>query len=86
MNNYNNAYLNVNNNRPLISREQNYYLERKLLTIHSEDRDIDKYPKSNEFSIKLPDTIRNIQSMRLVQCEFPINFYNFSNYNQNTKL
>ena len=86
MNNYNNAYLNVNNNRPLISREQNYYLERKLLTIHSEDRDIDKYPKSNEFSIKLPDTIRNIQSMRLVQCEFPINFYNFSNYNQNTKI
>ena len=38
--------------KPLISREQNYVLDRKLLTVHSEDRDISKWPNSNEFEIK----------------------------------
>lgn len=88
MNNYfdNNVRFNTNNNRPLINREQNYFLERKLLTVHSEDRDIRKWPKSNNFAIRLPDSIRNVDSMRLVECELPINYYTFSNYNQNTKL
>ena len=32
---------------PLIAREQTFCLDRKLVTIHSEDRDIIKYPNSN---------------------------------------
>ena len=39
--------------KPLISREQNYVLDRKLLTVHSEDRDSSKWPNSNEFEIVL---------------------------------
>ena len=35
-------YSNLNNNHQLIAREQNYLLDRKLLSVHSEDRDIKK--------------------------------------------
>lgn len=88
MNNYfdNNIRFNTNNNKPLISREQNYFLERKLLTVHSEDRDFTKWPNSNHFAIRLPTTIKNVDSMRMIECEFPSNYYIFSNNNQNTKL
>jgi hypothetical protein len=70
--------------KPLISREQNYVLDRKLLTIHSEDRDITKWPHANEFEIILPQQLLNIQSMRLVEIEVPTNLYVFSNLYQNT--
>ena len=72
--------------KPLISREQNYVLDRKLLTVHSEDRDISKWPNSNEFEIILPQQLLNIQSMRLVEVETPPNLYVFSNLYQNTKM
>jgi hypothetical protein len=71
---------------PLIQRKQTYVLDRKLLTIHAEDRDYRKYPFSNRFEIDLPTPIENVQSMRLIQCNFPINYYTFSNNYQNTKL
>ena len=70
--------------KPLISREQNYVLDRKLLTIHSEDRDISKWPNANEFEIVLPQQLLNIQSMRLVEIEMPTNLYVFSDLYQNT--
>jgi hypothetical protein len=70
--------------KPLISREQNYVLDRKLLTIHSEDRDITKWPNANEFEIVLPQQLLNIQSMRLVEIQVPTNLYVFSNLYQNT--
>jgi len=79
-------YSNLNNNHQLIAREQNYLLDRKLLSVHSEDRDIKKWPYSNEFEIIIPDNINNIQSMRLVESTFPANFYVFSICNQNTKF
>jgi len=72
--------------KPLITREQNYVLDRKLLTVHSEDRDTTKWPNSNTFEIILPEPILNIQSMRLVQATMPGQFYTFSNDYQNTKL
>ena len=77
---------NVSNSNPLIPRQQTYMLDRKLVTIHSEDRDIKKYPESNRFSIQLPVTLENVQSVRLVECTFPINYYVFSRQYQNTKL
>ena len=83
---YNNSSFNVNNPHPLIPREQNYYLDRKLVSIHSEDRDITKYPDPSVFSIDLPQPIYNVQSMRLVQSTFPIDYYTFSREYQNTKF
>jgi hypothetical protein len=77
---------NVNNPKPLINREQNYVLDRKLVSIHSEDRDITKYPYPNLFSITLPQHLLNVQSLRLVQTTFPLKFYTFSNEYHNTKF
>ena len=57
---------NVSNSNPLIPRQQTYVLDRKLVSIHSEDRDIKKYPQSNKFSIQLPVPLENVQSVRMV--------------------
>jgi hypothetical protein len=77
---------NLGNNKPLINREQSYVLDRKLITIHSEDRDISKWPLSNQFEVLLPDSIRNVQSLRIIEVSMPSNLYTFSKKYQNTKL
>ncbi len=84
MSNY--PQFNVNNQHQLIRRQNTYVLDRKLVTIHSEDRDINKWPNANHFEVELPETLTNIQSMRLVEIELPSNQYVFSNNQQNTKL
>lgn len=85
---YSNSSFNVHNAKPLIPREQNYVIDRKLLTVHSEDRDITKYPDASHFDITLPQPLLNVQSLRLVQSTFPIvpAYYTFSNEYQNTKF
>jgi hypothetical protein len=83
---YNNSSFNTNNSNPLIPREQNYVIERKLVSIHSEDRDITKYPYGHQFDVTLPQPLLNVQSMRLVQSTFPIDYYTFSNEYQNTRF
>jgi len=77
---------NVNNEHQLIRRQNTYMLDRQLVTIHSEDRDIQKWPQSNHFEIELPEALTNIQSVRLVEIGLPNNQYIFSNNQQNTKL
>lgn len=74
------------NNHQLIQREQNYLHHRKLLTIHSEDRDVNKWPNSNHFEVALPASYVNVESMRLLDISLPVNSYSFSNGLQNTKL
>ena len=56
----------VNQNHPLIPREQTYVLDRKLISFHSVDRDIKQWSFANQFEITLPTPLENIQSMRLV--------------------
>ena len=68
----------LGNSKPLINREQNYVLDRKLVTVHSEDRDITKWPNSNTFEIMLPEQLLNVQSMRLIQATMPSNFFVFA--------
>ena len=77
---------NVNNEHQLIRRQNTYVLDKQLVTIHSEDRDINKWPQSNHFEIELPEALTNIQSVRLVEIGLPNNQYIFSNNQQNTKL
>lgn len=81
-----NSNLILQNNHPLIERKDNYSLDRKLLTIHSQDRDITKWKYANHFEINCPQTYNNIQSMRLVEINFPCNYYNFSDNLQNNKF
>ena len=77
---------NLTNTHQLIQRQQNYVMERKLVSIHSEDRDIKKWPNSNHFEVILPEPLFNIQSMRLLDILVPVNFYSFSTTQQNTKM
>jgi hypothetical protein len=80
------SHLSLGISKPIINREQNYVLDRKLISVHSEDRDITKWPNSNTFEIMLPEALLNVQSMRLIQSSFPGVFFTFSNDYQNTKL
>lgn len=77
---------NVNNEHQLIRRQNTFVLDRKLVTIHSEDRDINKWPSSNHFEVTIPGDVTNVQSMRLVEINLPGNHYTFSNSQQNTKM
>ena len=47
---------NVQNNHPLIPRQNYYTLDKKLVAIHSEDRDYCQWPNANHFEVTLPAT------------------------------
>lgn len=66
------------NNHPLIKNSNQYFLEKKYISINSEDRDITKYPNSSEFEITLPQEYLNIASARLYSWSFPANYNVFS--------
>ena len=78
--------LNTRQAHPLIRREQNYVLDRKLISFHSQDRDISKWSNSNHFEVQLPENLKNVQSMRLDAITFPNSQLIFSTAYQNTKL
>ena len=80
------SHLNTFTNQPVIRREQTYVLDRKLVSIHSEDRDVKKWKNSNRFEVRLPEAIKNVQSMILINISIPNNLYTFTNSYQNTKL
>ena len=69
---------NIFNNHQLIKNSNQYFLEKKYLSIHSEDRDITKYPNSSEFEIILPQEYLNVASARLYSWSFPANYDVFS--------
>lgn len=81
----NNSF-NIQSNRALIQREQTYVLDKKLLAIHSEDRDYTQFPNSNSFSLDIGEAMTNVQSVRLVSYAFPNNCFNISTSYQNTKF
>lgn len=58
----------------------------RIVTIHTEDRDVLKYPYENIFEIELPSTIKNTQSIELFDISLPTFYYNISDYLQNTKF
>jgi hypothetical protein len=64
----------------------NYVVFKKTLSVHSEDRDIFKWPNSNFFEVTSPVEYKNVVSLRLSDIEIPSSYYVFSNSNQNTKL
>ena len=65
---------------------QNFVVFKKLLSVHSEDRDIRKWPSSTLFDVEFPVEYKNIVSLRLSDIELPSNYYVFSEKNQNTKF
>ena len=77
---------NTHTNHPLIPNSQQYILYNKYISIHSEDRDILKYPNSTEFEIELPEDLLNVVSLKLVNWTFPANYNTFSPSNGNVSL
>jgi hypothetical protein len=77
---------NTSTNHPLIPNANDYIIYKKYVSIHSEDRDILKYPNSNQFEIEMPEDITNIYSLRLINWTFPSNYNSFSSANSNITL
>jgi hypothetical protein len=75
---------NVNNSHPLIQNSNEYIYYKKFVSIHSEDRDIVKYPSSSEFEIEFPEDIVNVAALRLAEWTFPANYNTFSRLSSNT--
>jgi len=81
-----NPQFNVSNNHPLIKNSQEYLYYKKYVSIHSEDRDMIKYPESSVFEIEMPEDITNVYSLRLVDWAFPANYNTFSTLNTNVTM
>ena len=71
---------------PLIPNSQEYMFYKKYVSIHSQDRDIIKYPSSGEFEIELPQDMLNVSTVRLVNWTFPANYSTFSVFNSNVTM
>lgn len=84
--NFDKGRFNVNSNHPLIPNSQEYLYYRKYVSIHSEDRDMLKYPNSAEFEIELPQDMLNVVSLRLTDWSFPSNYNSFSLLNSNISM
>jgi len=77
---------NLFNNHPIIPNANEYYYEQKYLSIHSEDRDISKYPSASQFTIEIPQDYLNVASVKLHSWSFPLNYDVFSFINQNISM
>ena len=69
---------NLNTSHPIQPNAQEYMSYMKHVSIHSEDRDIVKFPNSSLFEIELPEDITNVVSVRLSNWSFPSNYSTFS--------
>jgi len=74
---------NTNTTYPIINNPNEYILYKKTVSIHSEDRDIIKYPNSSYFEIELPQDYLNVYTISLGNYKFPTNYNVFSNIQSN---
>jgi hypothetical protein len=78
--------MNKSTNHPLIPNSQEYMFEKKYISIHSEDRDMIKYPQASEFEIELPQDYLNVQAIKLYDWAFPKPIDTFSAINNNITM
>ena len=84
--NMNNNNLNVSTMHPLIQNSQEYMVYKQFVSIHSEDRNISKYPFSNQFEIMLPQDYTNVVSVGLDSWTFPAHYNTFSAIQNNISI
>ncbi len=77
---------NTSSTHPIIPNSNDYMYTKKYVSIHSEDRDILKYPNPAEFEIELPQDYLNVQSIKLIDWSFPSNYDVFSDENINLTM
>lgn len=73
-------------NNPLIKTSHNLVLDRKILLIDSDDRDIERWPSASEFEINCPQIYNNVESIKLSNIMLPNFLYNISEYLQTNKM
>lgn len=79
------SMLNTNQTHPLIPNSQEYIYYKKYVSIHSQDRDMTKYPNASQFDIELPEDYLNVITVKLSNWTFPSCYYLFScSYNNIT--
>ena len=76
----------MNHHHPLIKTSHNFVLDRKVLFIDSNDRDIERWPSASEFEINCPQNYNNVESLRLSSIKLPDFFYNISEQLQTNKI
>ena len=76
----------TNNTYPIINNANEYMLYKKTVSIHSEDRDITKYPNSSCFELELPQDYLNVSTVSLGNYNFPNSYNIFSLSPIGTKL
>jgi hypothetical protein len=76
----------MNHNHPLIKTCHNFVLDRKVLFIDSNDRDIERWPSASEFEINCPQNYTNVESLRLSSIMLPNFFYNISEQLRTNKM
>lgn len=74
---------NTSTNHQIIPNSNNYMYEQHYVSIHSNDRDLHKFPKSSEFEIEIPQDYLNVVSVRLHSWSMPSNYNVFSIQNYN---
>ena len=72
--------------KPPTKEERNEYnndslIEQKLIMIDSRDRNVNLYPKNNDFIIELDEPINDVSELELVSANMPINSYNINEHN-----
>jgi hypothetical protein len=80
------SQFNTSTNHPLIPNSQEYLVYKKIISIHSEDRDIVKFPSASDFEIELPQDYLNVRSATLSSWTFPANYSTFSLQNRNITM
>jgi hypothetical protein len=80
------SYLNTSTNHPIIENAQEYTVEKKYVSIHSEDRNMLKFPNPSDFEIELPQDYINVSTVKLSSWSFPSNFDLISPINQNNVM
>lgn len=83
---YSSKVYNTNQAHPLIQSAQQYTYYKKYVSIHSEDRDILKYPNASSFEIEMPEDLLNVLSISLTNWSFPSNYDTFSPVNSNVSM
>ena len=78
--------MNHSTNHPLIPNSQEYMLEKKYISINSEDIDCLKYPSTSDFIIELPQDYCNVQGIKLSSWAFPSNLDVFSKKQNNVTM
>jgi hypothetical protein len=77
---------NTGTNYPLIPNAQQYMFEKQYVSIHSEDRNVLKFPNASEFEIELPQDYLNVQGVKMVTNRFPSNLNVFSSLQKNVTV